>query len=314
LLRKTYDFDGVVLSDWMIFRDCDQVCKNGHQEGETPSVEHIATPWGVMNMSEVERIALAINAGVDQFGGLMHTGSIEAALKIGLISQAQIDASVEKILKKSIESGIFESPFADEIKLAEVVNSAESAQLAEETQAKAMVILKSDDDTRALLKRGVKIYLHNADTAVFKEAGFDVVSDVDSADIAIIRTSTPYQTLHPNYFFGSIQHEGNLAFEADHELFDILENIKDKTRVIIDITLDRPAVLSRIAPYAHVLIGDFGASDRALIKALTGEVPPTGKLPFELPSSMNAVSNQDSGKPADSESPLFALGFSADKK
>ena len=35
----------------------------------------------------------------------------------------------------------------------------------------------------------------------------------------------------------------------------------------------------------------------------------TGKLPFELPSSMDAVLRQKSDMPHDSENPLFDIGF-----
>jgi beta-glucosidase len=39
-----------------------------------------------------------------------------------------------------------------------------------------------------------------------------------------------------------------------------------------------------------------------------GRFPPTGKLPFELPSSKDAVRRQLPDVPCDSERPLFPLG------
>ena len=39
-----------------------------------------------------------------------------------------------------------------------------------------------------------------------------------------------------------------------------------------------------------------------------GRFAPTGKLPFELPSSMEAVRKQKPDVPRDSEQPLFAFG------
>ena len=42
---------------------------------------------------------------------------------------------------------------------------------------------------------------------------------------------------------------------------------------------------------------------------LDGGVVPRGKLPFELPVSMEAVEAQRPGKPADSAAPLYALGY-----
>ena len=75
--------------------------------------------------------------------------------------------------------------------------------------------------------------------------------------------------------------------------------------------MDRPAVLTNIVDVADTLFANFGASDAALLTVLEGDVHPEGRLPFELPSSMEAVAAQDSGKPSDSENPLFGLGYSA---
>ena len=53
----------------------------------------------------------------------------------------------------------------------------------------------------------------------------------------------------------------------------------------------------------------FGVSDEALFDVLLGKVAPTGKLPFEMPSSMDAVRAQLEDVPHDSKDPLFAIGF-----
>jgi beta-glucosidase len=49
-------------------------------------------------------------------------------------------------------------------------------------------------------------------------------------------------------------------------------------------------------------------SDEALLDVLTGTYVPTGKLPFELPSSMLAVQEQKEDVPHDSKDPLFPFG------
>ena len=46
-----------------------------------------------------------------------------------------------------------------------------------------------------------------------------------------------------------------------------------------------------------------------LVEVIFGNVEPQGKLPFELPSSMQAVKNQKTDMPYDSENPLFEFGF-----
>ncbi len=53
----------------------------------------------------------------------------------------------------------------------------------------------------------------------------------------------------------------------------------------------------------------YGASDRAVAEVLFGIAQPEGRLPFELPSSMEAVRKQYADVPDDSENPLFERGF-----
>ena len=46
----------------------------------------------------------------------------------------------------------------------------------------------------------------------YDPTGFVVVADPAEADLAIIRAPAPYECEHPNFFFGSRQQEGRLAF------------------------------------------------------------------------------------------------------
>jgi len=73
--------------------------------------------------------------------------------------------------------------------------------------------------------------------------------------------------------------------------------------------LDRPAVIPEISAAAKALIGEYGASDAAVLNVVFGVARPEGKLPFELPSSMEAVHNQKADVPYDSGNPLYPFGF-----
>jgi beta-glucosidase len=73
--------------------------------------------------------------------------------------------------------------------------------------------------------------------------------------------------------------------------------------------LDRPAVIPEISAAAKGLFGEYGASDEAVLDVIFGKANPQGKLPFELPSSMDAVRNQRPDVPYDSEQPLYPFGF-----
>ena len=68
MLRGKYGFKGVVLSDWAITNDCNEVCRNGAAKGSAAGPGDIGMPWGVESLTRAERFAKAIDAGVDQIG------------------------------------------------------------------------------------------------------------------------------------------------------------------------------------------------------------------------------------------------------
>jgi beta-glucosidase len=68
-------------------------------------------------------------------------------------------------------------------------------------------------------------------------------------------------------------------------------------------------VIPEIDAAAKGLLGEYGASDEAVLDVIFGRANPRGKLPFELPSSMDAVRNQRADVPYDSECPLYPFGF-----
>lgn len=78
----------------------------------------------------------------------------------------------------------------------------------------------------------------------------------------------------------------------------------------MDVGLDRPAVLTPLLPFTSVLVGSYGTSDAALLDALTGVIPPVGRLPFDIPRSMDQVRAHPSDQPG-YDDPLFPAGFSA---
>jgi beta-glucosidase len=59
---------------------------------------------------------------------------------------------------------------------------------------------------------------------------------------------------------------------------------------------------------ASALVVNFGASDAALLDALTGRVAPRGRLPVELPRSMAAVRESRPDVPSDTRHPLYPVG------
>jgi beta-glucosidase len=125
-----------------------------------------------------------------------------------------------------------------------------------------------------------------------------VVADPAQADLAIIRAPAPYECEHPNFFFGSRQQEGRLAFMEKDAAYAELLRVSPLVPTVFLTTLERPLILTNIRPHATALLG-----------LITGEVSPGRHLPFELPSSVEEVRQQRSDLPHDSQSPLFPFGF-----
>ena len=147
------------------------------------------------------------------------------------------------------------------------------------------------------------------EAAPAQACGFTVVTDPAQADLAIIRAPAPFQSEHPGYFFGRQQHEGRLFFTKDDAAYAQFLKASALVPTIFVTTLERPLILANVLPHATALLGDFGISDNALLGLITGKTSPRGHLPFELPSSAEAVEKQKSDLPHDSAKPLFTFGF-----
>ena len=83
----------------------------------------------------------------------------------------------------------------------------------------------------------------------------------------------------------------------------------ETSRLITLVDLNRPAVLSELNSISDAMLGTFGISDQAMLDVVFGRHTPTGKLPFELPSSMAEVEQQLEDVPDDTANPLFPFGW-----
>ncbi|MEQ8547024.1 MAG: glycoside hydrolase family 3 N-terminal domain-containing protein [Cyclobacteriaceae bacterium] len=296
LLREKYQYDGVVCTDWGLITDL--------QMG--PDVTWKARAWGVEQLSAAERAQKIIEAGCDQFGGESRPELVVQLVKEGKLSEERIDVSVTRLLKQKFQLGLFDNPFIDESKVEAVLSKKSSRELGKRTQRESMTLLKNEDNTLPINNKSLKIYIENIDSTVVANYA-TVVSKPEDADLAIIRLNTPWYPVDTKNSFAKSFHHGDLDFKGD-EKKRILKLLKT-VPTIVNLYLDRPAVIPEIAEASKALIADYGASDVSVCEVLFGKSAPKGRLPFELPSSMEAVKNQKTDVPYDSENPLFKFGF-----
>lgn len=168
-----------------------------------------------------------------------------------------------------------------------------------------MTLLKNDGQALPL-KGSPRIFVKNIDPGVAARYA-EVVSTPDQADFAILRLETPWVPIDNGVPFAMDFHHGDLDFkgQAKEEILALCNQVP----TIVAIYLDRPAVIPEISAAAKALIGEYGADDAAVLNVIFGKARPEGKLPFELPRSMEAVYKQKEDLPHDSENPLYPFGF-----
>ncbi len=298
LLRGKYGFDGVVCTDWGII---------------TPYKFLFFTilkarAWGVEDLTPKERIKKAINAGVDQFGGEAVPELIVELVEEGAIDESRIDQSVIRILRDKFRLGLFDNPYVDPQKAKEIVGCEEFREWGKRAQLKSLVLLTNKDKGEGKilpLKKDIKIYLKGIDEELASRYA-QVVNELEDADVAIIRLNAPYEPREGN-FLERYFHQGALTYET--EKLDSILSILERKPTIVNIYLDRPAVIPEIKEKAAAILGNFGASDEAILDVIFGNFNPQGQLPFEMPSSMDAVREQKEDLPYDSYDPLFKFGY-----
>jgi beta-glucosidase len=258
------------------------------------------------------RFVKAVAAGVDQFGGTEEAAVIVEAVRAGELAETRLDASVQRVMALKFALGLFENPYVDAERAARVVGTDAFRGAGLDAQRRALVLLENSGGilpVKTAGGRAPRVYLVGVDSAAARAAGLTVVSDPSQADVAVTRLEAPFETPHPGWVFGAMQHEGSLAFRAGAPAYDAFVRVSALVPTIAVVYLDRPAILAPVRERARAVVANFGVSDAALLAVLTGRAGPEGKLPFELPSSMAAVEAQRSDVPYDSRAPLYPFGF-----
>jgi beta-glucosidase len=299
LLRNKYKYDGIVCTDWGLITDVPM--------GETVWP---ARAWGAEKLSEEDRVLKIINAGVDQFGGESCPQHVVSLVKSGKVSEKRIDESVKRLLRQKFVLGLFDNPYIAVEKAAQIVGKDEFKKAGELAQRRSITLLKNEDNkgkkTLPLASgKKLKLYVKNVKREVAAQYA-TIVDKPEDADLAIIRIKTPWYPVDSKNMMARMFHHGDLDFKGAQK--DSILMLLNTVPTIVDIYIDRPAVIPEISEKAKALVANYGASDAALLDVLFGKYKPEGKLPFELPSSMEAVKNQKEDLPYDSKDPLYKFG------
>lgn len=155
-LRKDTGFDGVVCTDWAVTAD------------EYHPGIHNGKPWGVEEFSVAERHYMALIAGVDQFGGNNDKEPVLEAFEMiqNIFGEAsmleRVHKSAERLLLNMFRTGLFENPYLDPNKTAEVVGNPSYMKAGYDAQIKSIVMLKNNGKALPVKEdKSYKVYIPN---------------------------------------------------------------------------------------------------------------------------------------------------------
>lgn len=132
LLRTQWGFNGFVVSDLY-------------------SIDGI---HGTHRVAETKQQAgaMALKAGVDADLGALAFGRLEDAVQKGMVTEAEIDVAVKRILKMKFEMGLFEHPYVDATQAKQLVRSDNNKAVALQVAREVITLLKNQNHVLPLSK------------------------------------------------------------------------------------------------------------------------------------------------------------------
>ena len=121
----------------------------------------------------------------------------------------------------------------------------------------------------------------------------------------MVRLMAPFEP-RSDLFLEAWFHQGSLDFPPG--LVARLRRIAAHCPLVVDVVLDRPAILTPLLGVAAAVVGSYGTGDGALSTRSPARIAPRGRLPFDLPRSMDAGARATREDVPGYDDPLFAFG------
>jgi beta-glucosidase len=133
--------------------------------------------WGLENKTVPERVAAAINAGVDVLSGFNKKQTIVDLVQAGLVDESRVDEAVLRLLVEQFQLGLFENPYVDAAAAEGIVGKPAFRERAFDAQRRSVVLLRNDRDRVLPLRapspaRPVRLYTMGFDPSVVASAAY----------------------------------------------------------------------------------------------------------------------------------------------
>ena len=290
----------------------------------------IQTDWG-LNFSG------AANAGADILGG---AGVRSMQQVLDEVPEEKITEACRRILVLKFKLGLFENPYVDEDAADGIIGSEEHRAIAKEAAAKSFTLVKYEnaaslegqkfivagtlaEDLRCLssgwtAKEPVELEGTTILEALKEKAGEENITYIAEASevpadlsgvTAVVVVGEKSGTHDPAWGASTLEFP-----EEQVELVNALD--KAGANVVAVVVMNRAYVLTPVAEAADsvLLVYRPGVTSgaEAVADCLFGETAITGKLPFQIPATMDQVLAQREDMPKDIENPLYEYGFGID--
>lgn len=219
----------------------------------------------------------------------------------GEVSEERLDVSARRLLREKFLLGLFEDPFVDVAAADAIVGKAEFRAAGVAAQRASVTVLTNAGVLP--FAAGARIYAEGLTDEVVTQFGTPVATPAE-ADLAILRLQAPFEeraSAFENFF-----HAGPLDFPE--ETLAHVREVAAQTPTVVNVFLDRPAILAPIVDAAAAVVANWGVSPAVLLEVLSGAAPARGRLPFDVPRSTEAVLASRPDVPFDTEDPLFRFG------
>ena len=275
-------------------------------------------PWGVEDITIVERYKKALEAGVNLFSGTGDPSKLLETVKSGAVDMKLVDNSVYRLLMEKFELGLFENPYVDEDAAEKVVGNAKFQASANLAMRKSIVLLRNE--TQLLpLKPKTKIYFESyfqrrgaaSPSVVYQPKinnyNVEFVKTPEEADYVLLWLTPGSKSL--------FQSDGSpLYLSMSKNAVDVnyVNTLTAKKPTILVINYTNPWVIDEIYNSQTIknikgVIATFGTTNEALLDVVLGKFNPTGKMPFTTPISDAAVGKQLSDVPGYLKGKDYAL-------